>query len=161
MSSDLTEMDLKCIEDVHEHGWQALSVSGDQNGPGFTYSIGWPVTVNQPDVLVFGLPSELAHALLSDLFSRLKNGLKLSHGDCIAELIKGYDCAFREIHPSRYAGHVNYSLWYCKWAGLERSTYRAMQMFWPEKGTGFFPWEDGSGDAITAAQPDHSQARCN
>ena len=47
----------RVIEDVQQYGWHIVGVDDDQEGPGFAYSIGLYHTLNQPEIIVFGLSS--------------------------------------------------------------------------------------------------------
>jgi len=58
------ECERKVISDVREYGWHCLNVLEDKKGPGFSFSIGLFETWQHPELILVGLKSKVAHAIL-------------------------------------------------------------------------------------------------
>lgn len=61
---------------IKDHGWACKSVFPDAENdlPPFTYTVGFPETLDAPDVIIVGFPGESVHGVLAGLFSGLKSG---------------------------------------------------------------------------------------
>jgi hypothetical protein len=57
------------LENIDVHGWFALHVF-DPEGlePQFSYSVGFTQTLGTPEFVVFGLPKDLRHNILWEVF---------------------------------------------------------------------------------------------
>ena len=59
----------KVVAIIHEHGWHCTYVfDPDGEQPDFSYSTGFRVNADHPEMIVFGLPSETANEVLWDVF---------------------------------------------------------------------------------------------
>jgi len=140
---------------VREHGHVAMQIE-DPDGyePDFTYSIGFPVSVDHPEVIVFGLPTELREHMIHALYAMMsQEGLKLADGMRVGGLLGGFDCVAREvIDPDAIAEH------FCTAIGYHESQHgktidRAFQIVWPSAENGLFPWDDGCAEGVIDNQP--------
>jgi hypothetical protein len=112
----LSEYEQKILDDVEEHGWFCVSVfgkSGDET-PGFAYSIGFPDAIKCPEFIVFGLPGKLMHSMLWSVFRQIRDGVTApKEGQRWSNVIEGYDCISRAVHPSQIEPeYFNSALWY-------------------------------------------------
>lgn len=53
---------------IREHGWFRTHISADDEGPGYSFSTGFWTSTKQPELLLFGTRSDIAHDVLWDLF---------------------------------------------------------------------------------------------
>jgi hypothetical protein len=90
-----------------------------------------------PELLIAGLPPEIAHALLNDLAGRVYDKAeRFSHGQRITDLIAGYDAvivqgpATDDLLPG--AAFARYG----------REHVQLQQVVWPDR-AGRFPWQPG------------------
>jgi hypothetical protein len=84
------------VANVEKHGWAALTVGGK-----FCYSIGFTHTLKRPELIIFGLPSNMMHAMLSDVFDALRGGKTLQGEQRWDSLLEGFDCITRPVHETR------------------------------------------------------------
>lgn len=99
-------------EHVREHGWHACMIEEDDQGAGFLYSIGVFETWKQPEIILFGLPPPLAHALVTAAVDRIRDGGTLPLGSPVAGILETGSVVFQEVHPSQYREYFGYALWY-------------------------------------------------
>ncbi len=144
----INEGDAKLQADVAEHGWHVVIVRGDDEGPGFAYSVGLKETFSQPELIMFGLTTDLMHALINDLGEMLRCGQALGIGEPIRELLRDADCVLYPMSELHRVEYLRYACWY-----YDGSDFEALQCFWPSK-DGQFPWEPGCDENTKTAQPD-------
>ena len=143
------------VEYVAEHGRVALDVlDPDGDEPDYTYSIGFPVSVAQPEVLVFALPQELRQHIIHALWHMMsEEQLVLEDGMRIDGLIDGFDCIAREVTDREII-----DTYLAAGVGYHDSQHgkpvdRFFQIVWPDADSGLFPWDEGCPDVVLFNQP--------
>ncbi|WP_299038495.1 DUF4262 domain-containing protein [uncultured Pseudokineococcus sp.] len=123
------------LAQIEEHGWSHQMVEGDITGPPFAYTLGLTRQEGHPEVVVSGLPPDVACGVLHAVVEHVQAGHRLTAG---TEVDLGHAVVWRVVrvrHPQRlvvaqeiYAtpGH----------AGL----VPALQVVWPDD-VGRWPWE--------------------
>lgn len=128
----------KVHRDIETFGWHCLYVfdaKGDK--PGFTYSIGFEETFNQPEIVIFGLPRETAHGILTDIASQYREGVTFEPGIRTSNIIGGsLEVLFMPVRQEAFAETLGTAVRY-----YERP-FRAWVMFWPDKNK-VLPTESG------------------
>ena len=152
---ELTPLEQQIIDNVRQHGCMIMHVfdpAGEE--PNFSYSIGFPETVSQPEVIVFGLDKKLMHSMINETWRQCsEDGLDLADGICISDLIEGFDCVAREItSPNAIREHFGSAIWYNRTRRNEKLT-RAFQLVWPGAQQGLYPWDRECSTEVTDWQP--------
>lgn len=152
----LTDYERRIIANVRDHGCHNTSVFSPANEvwePPFTYSTGFIETVNQPEVIVFGLGGDLCHPMINILLDLCRRGLVLSDGAAIEGVLAGHRVIAREVLPDRITReHFNSAIWYEK-RRSGRLLDRAVQIVWPGAQDGLFPWDEGCSQETRDLQP--------
>jgi hypothetical protein len=146
-------------EHIDRVGWAVTMVlpTADDPGVAFAYTVGLTAR-GFPELVIAGLPPDIAHALLNDLASRVYDwAARFSHGQRIGDLLVGYDAvivdgpATEALYPG--AAYARY--------GTGR--VRLRQVVWPDP-RGRFPWEPGySHDGYPQpliGRPDPNEQEC-
>ena len=151
----LDPQEQKVLDNIRDHGCQVQFVF-DEAGfePDFSYSIGFPATVEQPEVIVFGLNRELMTSMVNEVWRQAADeGLVLEDGKRISSLIEGFDCIAREItEPKAIRDHFGWATWYYR-SQRGEAVERAFQLVWPGAKQGLFPWESGCAEEVIEMQP--------
>ena len=145
--------DDQMIAGIAEHGWFGIRVEEDDEGPGFTYSVGFWEHATGPEVIVFGLPKELSHSMLWEIFHKLRGGLTAGDGVRVAGLVEGFECMLRPVHASQLPEYFGYALWYRREILGSADGLDAYQVFGPGTRQGLFPWEPGCVEKVRDHQP--------
>lgn len=156
MNDQLNDYETRLLANVEKHGWQASYVfDPEQVNPDFTYSVGFPQSLNVPDFIVFGLSKDLMHNMLWEIFHQVKAGKTVEDGTEWPDLLGGdYICVSRRVHPENNgANYFNSARWWAKHSGRDMDSLEFYQMFWPGVHDKCLPWEDGCHDDVIAAQP--------
>jgi Domain of unknown function (DUF4262) len=125
-------MEEEIAEVVRAHGWFAASVSDHE--PPFLYSIGLMQTCDHPELIVFGLDAQSAHALLSSLVRDIHGGRSFAQPgvDVVRVGEEDLRVGFRIVHPTQHPLYLGYAMGYCRYAG-GLGDLRAVQVFWPDR----------------------------
>lgn len=148
--SAFNDYELRVVKAVREHGWFCPSVfSQDGNEPGFSYSVGIWKTLGQPEIIVFGLPAQVSHGVLWDLYRRFEQGFAPEVGEPIDELLEGYP-AYLMPAGRKADEHMLSTNWF-----YDGEAYPRLQLVWPDM-EGVFPWEPNFDPKFANDQPDLS-----
>jgi hypothetical protein len=137
----------KLLDDVRTFGWHCMNVLGDGEHEPFSYTIGLFRSYGHPELLIYGLPREVAHAVLTIAAKAAASGNPLSLDEPTDELLEGYPCVFMPVPLHEYQEHVGFARWYYDGDG-----FPVQQIVWPSK-SGLFPWHPEASPAFRAKQP--------
>ncbi|RYY26853.1 MAG: DUF4262 domain-containing protein [Sphingomonadales bacterium] len=151
----LNSFEKTLVNNVRKHGCHINIVSPDEgdDAPSFAYSVGFPETVGQPEVIVFGLPSDLKGAMINEALRMCRDGLQLADGAEIDGLLAGHAVIARDVADAFLVPeYFNSALWYARHKG--REPMRAVQLVWPDPEDGLFPWQTGFSELARGWQPE-------
>ena len=151
----LNHVERGIVDNVANHGCSIMSVF-DPDGiePDFSYSIGFPETTGQSEVIVFSLPKALRASMINEIYRQLsEEEASLCDEVELADLIEGFTCVAREISDRRaIEEHFGSAIWYNeRYRG--QSIEKAFQIVWPGAQQGLFPWEEGCVQSVIDDQP--------
>lgn len=133
---------------LREHGWFRTGVHADGDGPGFSYSTGFWVTLRQPEIIIFDLRDDIVHEVLWDLFRSAEAGEVLPVGQPTDRVFGNLAAYVFPVAKRHYANHLGWSRWF--YAGDD---FPCQQIVWPDR-AGLFPWEAGFDPTFANKQPD-------
>jgi hypothetical protein len=135
---------------VREHGWFAASVNdGD---PPFLYSIGLMQSYDHPELIVFGLEPDDAHALFSGLIRDIRAGKSFAKpGEYTIALGTDFQVGIRCVDPTQHPLYLGFAMGYLTNRG-QIGELEAVQAFWPDS-TGKFPFDAGCELGVFRCQP--------
>jgi hypothetical protein len=144
----MTDDEISGIEgDIAEYGWSVMKVAADGSDPNFAYSIGMERTLGHPEIIIVGLPLDIAHRLINDVGEAVKNGKRYSAGAVSDEFLEGFDVTFRHVPEYQYRAYLG---WGSRVYGGHG--FRVLQMIYPDKQRRW-PWQDGVSPGFRADQP--------
>jgi hypothetical protein len=137
------------IEAVQEYGWAVqLIPAGDETEPAFAYTVGLFASFGHPELIVFGLPHDVMHAMLNACGELVRSGTKLSSRVLLDGVLEQRPVRLSSVVERRsYEQHVGYAMWFNK--GRE---FPLLQVTWPDK-RGHFPGDDGFDAGVRQLQP--------
>lgn len=154
MSTSQAEYFDKLLANVDEHGWQFTYVFDPDGGdPGFAYSVGFPKSINAPELVVCGLPRKLMSHMLREMYRKLEAGDPIYDGAVWSGLLEGFDCISRKaIRSDLFDEWVLSSVWHWQYCGNEGNP-DVYQIVWPGAQDGLFPWDANCPQSVVDAQP--------
>jgi hypothetical protein len=129
------ESDRKLLADIERVGWALISIMEDEQGPGFTYSVGLFHTLGQPEIVLMGLPIDVAQSLINDMGEAIRGGRRFEAGKQYDDIAAGFPLAFVGVGEQHYREYLGYARWF-----YHGSDFPVLQCVWPDK-AGRFPWE--------------------
>ena len=141
------EYERKLLANIESYGWQCTSVGAGDGQPCFSYTIGLFQSFGYPELMIIGLPSDVAHGVLSVAANAAHEGKPLNVDEPIDSLVEGYSCVFVKVPEESYGQYVLSASWY-----YEGNAFPLYQVVWPSE-EGRFPWHARAGKKFRAAQP--------
>ena len=147
LTDELTPEERKMLTDVQEHGVHVLHVMEDDEGPGYSFSIGLHHQFGQPEVIVFGLPDDVAHELLNLVADEASEGRRFVAGSEHRDLLASYPVRFLAVPEHMHATFLGSALW-----AYDGEPFEVVQLVWPDK-HGRWPWDAGVRSGFRELQP--------
>jgi hypothetical protein len=151
--SALDEQEKEFISQIRRHGWFGTHVFVDEEGPGFSYSTGFWLNLNFPEVITFSLKREIAHDTFWHMYRTLKSGDVFAIGKPIEDIFESGEAALLPVSERQFKDHLGWSRWF--YGG---DTFRCAQLVWTDP-NGFFPWQTGYSAELIEAQPDLTEGK--
>lgn len=145
----------KLLDNVDEHGWFCVHVfDPDGREEPFSYSVGFTKTLGAPEFIVFGLPRNLMHSMLWEVFRQIKAGKTPADNQRWSDLIEGFECVSRAVHSTNMTpDYLSSAIWFWKNPSAREGLPPAFQIVWPGRETGHFPWDKDCPEDLRVAQP--------
>ena len=125
---------------IDEYGW-AVKWIWDNEGekPEFHYSAGIYELTGKPELFISGLNRKLGHWLINEYAKRVVAGETFVACERCRDFLEGADVIFLET-PYKQASreHTTWTDWFYR-----RRGFPLMQLVWPDKKSGAFPWQPG------------------
>ena len=146
-TDDLTPDEKKVLQDVAEQGVHIVHMPGEGDGPAFSFTVGLYYQFQQPEVIAFGLPEEVAEQLLNALTDEADDGKRFLHGETHDGLLVGYPVRFVDVPEDRVRDYCDTAHW-----AYGGEHFRCVQLVWPDKEKRW-PWQDGVREGFRNTQP--------
>ena len=133
---------------IEKYGLQVMGISATNYLPSFSYSVGLYESYQHPEIICFGLPTDLAHLIINDVANLIKNGEKItSYQDYDDQFFKESRAQFLPVDfrniDDYFGGALNY---------YQHNKFSALHLVWTDRNDKF-PWEDGYPEEFIYDQP--------
>jgi hypothetical protein len=143
----MDDADRKLLSDIAEHGWLVLKVFEEEGEPAFAFSTGLFHSYRHPEILMIGLPPDVAHRIINIIGGEARDGKQFEADRLYDNILEGYDCAFVQVSKARYKKYLGTAVWF--YGGEDFPT---LQCVWPDR-NGCFPWDVEAPEAFCLRQP--------
>lgn len=146
----INEYERKLVANITKYGWQCTSVQakeGDIDSVSFSYTIGLYSTYGQPEFIIFGLPVETAHGILSLVADAAASGKPIDISQSNSTLVKHYEVVFVPVPRDQFPEYLGSAIWW-----EQGEDFPAVQIVWPAK-NGLFPWHPDASQSFKMSQP--------
>ena len=140
----------KLVANIAKYGWQCTSVRSpedDTDSVNFSYTIGLNSSYGQPEFIIFGLPVETAHSILSLVADAAASGKPIDVSQPSSTLIKNYEVVFVPVPRDQFSEYLGSVIWW-----EQGKDFAAVQIIWPDK-NGLFPWHLNAPESFKMSQP--------
>lgn len=145
IGEDSTEQ--KLIDDIATHGWHWIHILAEGAHVGYAFTVGLFQSYGHPELIVFGLPREVAGEMLAICAHAALSGSPIDLTHPTDALLESGSCEFAEVPASAYRQYVGYALWY-----YEKQPFPLYQIAWPSR-DGLFPWQPDAAASFRQTQP--------
>jgi hypothetical protein len=144
----MNEYERNVLSNIEEHGCSVTSVfDPDENEPPFSYSIGITKSCGSPELIVFGLKSNISHWLINEYRRRVGAGEQFVPGVLYLGFLDGFAVRFANVPVESRDKYMRSTCWL--YSGTE---FEALQLIWP--GTdGIWPWQPEANNWMKFNQP--------
>lgn len=142
----------KVIDDIADYGWHCVNIMADGELPPYSFTVGLLQSFGHPELIIFGLRSEIAHQILTIAADAARAGTPLDLTRPTEALLNNYSCCFVEVPLKQYHDHVGFCRWY-----YQGSSFPLYQVVWPSQ-AGLFPWHHQATPEFRSIQPVLSEA---
>jgi hypothetical protein len=146
-SDDLSADEKQLLKDVYEEGVHIVHVPHSEDGPAFSATIGLWFHFDQPEVIVFGMPEDVAGDLLNSVADAADEGKRFKHGENHTDLLVGYPVKFLDVPSESIAEYLGSAQW-----AYGDAEFAVVQLIWPDKQQRW-PWQEGVRDGFRDSQP--------
>ena len=138
----------KFVAGIRKHGWVRTSVFRDEAGPGFSYTTGFWLNLNFPEVITFSLNDEIVHDTLWHIYRELKMGRTFAIREPVENIFVNLKAALLPVPERQFKDHLGWNRWF--YGG---DSFKCVQLVWPGP-DGKFPWQIGHSTNLAEAQSD-------
>jgi hypothetical protein len=121
---------------IRDFGWFVAKFEADTACPAMGYTIGLWETFKHPEIICFGLSTNLMHQLLNDAGEKIAQGKTIKTDIDDNYYLEKSPVMFKNIEPENINDYMGYGRWYYKY-----NDFQAIQLFWTDK-QGKYPWQN-------------------
>jgi hypothetical protein len=134
LSIDLDSRERRIVQNVEDYGCHVAFIRENAGLPGFAYSIGLYHNFRHPEIILFGLETEVMTRTINQLTQQIRSGKMYDAGFDYPEVLDGLECRF----------HYVQNHWQLLFASIARWFYEAddvpfLQCVWPDQRKKY-PW---------------------
>ncbi|MDU1891822.1 MAG: DUF4262 domain-containing protein [Dysgonomonas sp.] len=126
------------LNNIEKYGCHLALLEADNYLPAFVYSIGLYKKFNHPEVICFGLSTDLMGRLINYAADLVKQGKVFEPNKPYSGFLEGYDIQFVPVDEAFYADYMGYGGWFYDMS----FDFPALQLVWPDK-EHLYPWDEG------------------
>ena len=124
------------LKNIEEYGCHLILIEGDNYCPAFVYSIGLYQKFGHPEIICFGLKTNVMAAIINHASSLIQEGNTLIPETPYKGFLEGYDIQFLQVEREFYQNYVGYGGWF-----YNTFDFPLLQLVWPDKNH-YFPWDN-------------------
>jgi len=137
----------KILDNIAEFGWHCTHILAEAEYVEYSFTVGLFQSYGHPELIIFGLPSRVAHDVLSIAAEAAARGAPLDLSAPTDALLRDQPCCFVEVPASQYYESVGFARWY-----YQGNAFPLYQIVWPSR-SGLFPWHPDASPEFKGAQP--------
>lgn len=137
----------KTKANIKEYGLSVFMIEATDYLPSFGYSVGLKETYNHPEIIVFGLSTQLSHEIINDVAWIIKEEGKIDIDREYTNIFQNSRAKFLKVDSRSIDDYFGIAIKY-----YNTSDFDALQLVWTDRNDKF-PWEDGFEEEFKFVQP--------
>ena len=122
-------------DNIEKYGCHLTLIEEDNYLPAFVYSIGLFKKFGHPEIICFGLKTDVTASIINYACDLIKNGETFITGKLYRGFLEGYEIQFLKVDKEYYQNYVGYAGWF-----YDYFEFPLLQLVWPDKQNNF-PWD--------------------
>jgi hypothetical protein len=141
MTDEHSQQDIEAkqliLDNIDKYGCHLVLLEADNYMPAFVYTIGLFKKFGHPELICFGLKTEVMASILNHACELIRDGEVLETNTQSTKFLEGYKIQFLKVDKEYYPNYVGYAGWF-----YDRSfDFPLLQVVWPDKQDNF-PWSE-------------------
>ncbi|GAA4869655.1 MULTISPECIES: DUF4262 domain-containing protein [Saccharopolyspora] len=136
------------VDTAEREGAAVVQVAGDEGGAPFAFSVGAWRRFGKPEVVVIGLPPEVAQSVIGQYVRRVSAGERFAPGQLYEGFLRGCPVTFERIDHRHYPEYLGSA--FVVYGGDD---FPAVQLIVASPEEGRFPWDDDAPGGFREYQP--------
>ncbi len=152
MDADPSLLDMQekaFVARIRQHGWTAMAIGWDKDGPCFDYTTGFWLNLGFPEIIVFGLPASTGNAVFWHMYKTLKSGKTFAVREPLDTIFVDVPGMLLPVAEEESRKHLTWTGWFYS----RKNPFPCLQLVWPD-GDGNFPWNPGYPEEMRPYQQD-------
>jgi hypothetical protein len=129
------------VANIRKHGWTEMRVAAGKNLPGFSYTTGFWLKLDFPELIVFGLEGEVVRDTFWHMYRTLEAGQRFAVGVREDKIFENVPAVLLPVSPQHYRNYLGWNRWF-----YGNDMFECLQLIFPDI-DGHFPWEGSVGAA--------------
>jgi|GEM_PF-75463 len=125
------------LANIEKFGCHLSLLEPDNYLPGFVYSIGLYKNYGHPEIICFGLKTDVMASIINHACDLIKNGDIITTNKLYSGFLEGYHIQFIEVDKEFYPNYLGYAGWFYDMS----FDFPVLELIWPDKQNNF-PWDD-------------------
>ena len=152
MTEPIDELSLARIgREIAQRGWHFETLADSETAPPATYTVGLGESFGNPELILIGLPPELARTVLTKMAEQIRDGQAYVPGRRYSGILDKFDVLIGAVHATQAERRLPLAAaWYA--TRPEPQPLRAIQIFFPDR-AGHFPGDPASDLQAASIQP--------
>lgn len=132
---------------IEKYGLAVIKIESTDYLPSFAYSVGLTETYNHPEIICFGLKTELLHQLINDVAEIIKTEGRINLNKEYENIFQNSRAKFLQIDKRNIEDYFGVAVKY-----FRTNEINGLQLIWTDRNNKF-PWENGFEDEFKFKQP--------
>ncbi|MCO4773721.1 MAG: DUF4262 domain-containing protein [Deltaproteobacteria bacterium] len=145
-----TPDDEQVLADVREHSTYIASAAEVPKKPSFAYTVGLYLNYGHPEMLLLGLPPEVATDVLDSIQDLVAGGAVFAAGESSDDVLRKFPVRFSAVPDAERDARMPRATWF--YGAHTDGAFPCLQVLWPA-GNGRFPGQKGSPMWMRKRQP--------
>lgn len=146
---------LRWIAETVDGGkWHSTHISGDEQGPAITHSVGFWRNFRLPEIIVTGADMDTGFALVETILAAARANQLIPRAGIRTDLyLEDGQVEFISVDEARYDEALQDAIWYYSYHLTPAQRFPVLQAVLPDRRSGLFPWDEGYPDTLWRVQP--------
>lgn len=136
------------VDTSERHGAAVLHVPEEQDRAPHSFSVGAWRRFGKPELVVIGLPEQVAQSVIDTYVERVSRGERFTPGRLYEGFLAEQPVTFERVARSHYPEYLGSAV-----LVHGGDDFPALQLLLPTPDTGLFPWSERAPEGFAAYQP--------